>query len=229
MGKPLVSSITGKLSYIKWKEFNELNYWRQRKQIEGVLSNSHYKHFYTAHFGLDDSYYINKIILDIGCGPRGSLEWASMAKRRIGLDPLAEEYLKLGANQHQMEYICSPSEDIQMKDAECDAVFSFNSLDHVENVDQTLNEIIRITRPGGLFLLLVEVNHPPKVCEPHELTPNNIVESLKGDFICECLQVYKPVVIGMYQSILEDKKVSNPECTKDNGYLSARFLRILSR
>ena len=57
---------------VRWKEFNELNYWKQRKKAEGILSNSHYKHFYTTHFGLEDSYYNNKIILDIGCGPRGS-------------------------------------------------------------------------------------------------------------------------------------------------------------
>ncbi len=139
---------------IKEKRFNELIYWSQRKKAETVLSNRHYKYFYTTHFGLDETYYKNKIILDVGCGPRGSLEWASMAMRRIGLDPLADEYLKLGADQHKMEYICSPSENIPVNNAECDAVFSFNSLDHVENVEKTLDEIKRITRPAEFFCSL---------------------------------------------------------------------------
>lgn len=226
--KHLISGIVAKLSPVRWKKFSELCYWKRRKRAEGVLSNEHYKHFYTTHFGLDDSYYHNKIILDIGCGPRGSLEWASMASRRIGLDPLAEEYLRLGADQHQMEYIDSPSENIPMKDAECDAVFSFNSLDHVKDVEQTLGEIKRVTRPGGLFLLLVEVNHPPSVCEPHQLIPKELIEFLKPEFICESLQVYKPVVSGIYQSIRADEKLSQLEDTEEEGYMSARFIRTAS-
>jgi hypothetical protein len=68
---------------VRWKEFNELAYWERRKRIEGALSGDHFKYFYTAHFGLDDGFYQGKFIMDIGCGPRGSLEWASMASRRL--------------------------------------------------------------------------------------------------------------------------------------------------
>jgi ubiquinone/menaquinone biosynthesis C-methylase UbiE len=221
----LFSRIASKLSPVKWKEFNELSYWRGRKKAEGVLSHDGYRYYYTTHFGLDDAYYRHKIILDIGCGPRGSLEWASMASRRIGLDPLAREYLQLGANLHKMEYIDSPSESIPMEDAECDAVSSFNSLDHVENVDLTIKEIKRVTRPGGIFLLLVEVNHPTTDCEPHRLTPKQVIESLKPEFMCESLQVYKPVADGMYESISAAEKISQPEDTMERGYMSARFAR----
>ena len=148
-----------------------------------------------------------------------------MASRRIGLDPLAKEYMRLGASQHQMENICSPSEDIPLKDGECDAVFSFNSLDHVEDVDQTLKEIKRITRSGGLLLLLVEVNHPPTDCEPHEMTPKKLVESLEPEFVCEGWQVYRPSAKGMYESILGDERIPDTYDTKEIGYMSARFVR----
>jgi ubiquinone/menaquinone biosynthesis C-methylase UbiE len=149
-----------------------------------------------------------------------------MASRRIGLDPLANEYLKLGAKHHQMEYMDAPSEKNPLTDGECDAVFSFNSLDHVEDIDMTIKEIKRVTRPGGIFLLLVEVNHPPTDCEPHELKPQMIVNSLAPEFECELIQVFKPVVHGMYQSILADNKIPNPENTPEIGYLSAKFKRI---
>ncbi len=225
IARRLVSGIAVRISPVRWKEFEELNYWKSRKSAEGVLSNSHYKHFYTTHFGLDESYYRNKTILDIGCGPRGSLEWASMASRRIGLDPLAKEYLQLGANQHQMEYICSHAESIPIKDSGCDVVFSFNSLDHVENIDQTLKEIKRITRSGGFFLLLVEVNHPPTECEPHELAPKKVVELLEPEFVCENLQVYKPIAKGIYDSIRANERISNSRETNEIGYMSAKFIR----
>lgn len=211
---------------VYWKEANELKYWKEVHNKEGIMSNNHYIHFYTSHFGIDSSYYKNKVILDIGCGPRGSLEWATMTSRRIGLDPLAKEYLKLGAKHHQMEYMDAPSEKIPLKDGECDAVFSFNSLDHVQDIDMTIKEIKRITRPGGIFLLLVEVNHPPTDCEPHELKPDQMANSMNPEFECEFLQVYKPVVLGMYQSILADDKILDPENTREIGYLSAKFKRI---
>jgi hypothetical protein len=74
-----------KVSPMRWKKFNEFDYWKRQKGIEGPLSNKHYKYFYTAHFGLDESYYGGKTILDIGCSPRGNFEWAHMASRRIEL------------------------------------------------------------------------------------------------------------------------------------------------
>jgi len=56
------------------------------------------------------------VALDIGCGPRGSLEWADMTKERYGLDPLANEYLKLGADKHKMKYVASGAEKIPFED-----------------------------------------------------------------------------------------------------------------
>jgi SAM-dependent methyltransferase len=211
---------------VRWKETNELSYWKKVQNQEGVMKNDHYEYFYTGHFGIEPSYYDKKFILDIGCGPRGSLEWATMASRRIGLDPLAKEYLKIGAKHHQMEYVDAPSENIPLKDGECDAVFSFNSLDHVENIDMTIKEIKRVTRPGGIFLLLVEINHPPTDCEPHELRPETIVSFMSPEFECEQMEVYKPVKKGMYQSILAGNKIQNPQNTREIGYFSAIFNRV---
>lgn len=221
----IFSDVVKRLFPVTWKEWNELKYWERVRNSEGVLSNDDYLHFYTAHFGLDASYYDGKVILDIGCGPRGSLEWADAAQRRIGLDPLAREYLELGAKYHKMEYLDAPSEKIPLQDGECDAVFSFNSLDHVEDVHRTIREIKRVTSPGGIFLLLVEINHPPTDCEPHELTPGMIIGALAPEFECERLQVYAPVKNGMYRSILADRQLPNPHRTREIGYLSAKFKR----
>jgi len=210
---------------IYWKRLNELRYWNNRKNIEGVLNNCHYRHFYTKHFGINVDYFENKTILDIGCGPRGSLEWASNSKRRIGLDPLAKEYLKLGARDHKMEYFDSASEKIPLENNSCDAVFSFNSLDHVESVERTIQEIKRIVRCNGIFLLLVEINHLPTACEPHQLNAKQILKLLKPEFVCEDLKVFKPELKGMYQSILENTIISNPLETGEVGYLSAKFIK----
>jgi len=224
--KRAVPRIAVKMFPVRWKEHHELLYWKERKEAEGSLSNGYYAHFYTKHFDIDDFFYSNKTILDIGCGPRGSLEWATMAKRRFGLDPLAKEYLKLGANYHNMEYLDSPAESIPLMDAECDVVFSFNSLDHVRDIGSTVEEIKRITKPGGLFLLLVEINHEPTFCEPHKLSPNTLIQSLEPEFICEGVEVYRRTNRGMYGSIRAGESISNPMDTNEVGYMSARFSRI---
>ncbi|NIQ15431.1 MAG: hypothetical protein GTO02_13850, partial [Candidatus Dadabacteria bacterium] len=63
----------------KEKTHYEFAYWEERKKAEGILGNQHYEYFYTLHFNLNAISYNRKSILDIGCGPRGSLEWANMA------------------------------------------------------------------------------------------------------------------------------------------------------
>lgn len=67
-----------------YKQYRELFFWKDRAAHEAVLVNDHFAYFYTGYFGLDESFYHGKRILDIGCGPRGSLEWASGAAERVG-------------------------------------------------------------------------------------------------------------------------------------------------
>ena len=73
----LLSPIISRIAPVKWKEWNEMYYWKKRKGDEGTLRNTHYKRYYTEFFKIEDEFYKNKSILDIGCGPRGSLEWAT--------------------------------------------------------------------------------------------------------------------------------------------------------
>lgn len=114
-------------SLLSIKEFCELSYWKLKKLQNRKLDNSHYRHFYTTYFSLSEELYENKTILDIGCGPRGSLEWADMAKKRIGVDPLADKYLKMEAKNHVKAYV----ENLPFPVNYFDAICSFNSLDHI--------------------------------------------------------------------------------------------------
>jgi SAM-dependent methyltransferase len=151
------------------KEEAELAYWRGRFRVEKNLDNSHYQYFYTALFGLSADDYRGRRVLDIGCGPRGSLEWADVAGERVGLDPLADRYRELGTDRHKMTYVRAPSEAIPFADEYFDIVTGFNSLDHVDNFQKSTSEIHRVLKRHGRFLLIVEVNHPPTSTEPASL------------------------------------------------------------
>jgi SAM-dependent methyltransferase len=150
-----------------YKRRSELAYWNGRFKAEkGSLNNSHYEPLFTTVYGLTRDDFKGKRVIDIGCGPRGSLEWATMAAERVGLDPLVNKYLGLGTSRHQMKYVEAPSESIPFPDGYFDIVTCLNALDHVDDLQKTIAEIKRVTRPDGLFLLSVEIDHPPSGTEP---------------------------------------------------------------
>src|SRR4051794_32000441 len=59
------------------KASGEMAFWRGRHAEEGTLSNDHYEHLFTTLHGLSRRDFVNSHVLDVGCGPRGSLEWAT--------------------------------------------------------------------------------------------------------------------------------------------------------
>ena len=111
-------------------------------------------------------FYRGKKVLDISYVPRGSLEWAIATGLRIGIDPLAAEYWHLGTGQHAMHYVACLAENLPFPAASFDIVCSFNSLDHVDDLGEVIQEIGRVTTAGGLFLLLTDIHEQPTVMEP---------------------------------------------------------------
>lgn len=199
----------------------ELYYWKFVKEEEKDFSSKHYQEFFTSSFDLNEEFYINKKILDIGCGPRGSLEWADMASERIGLDPLVDEYLKLGADKHKMTYVKAPAEKIPFDEGYFDIVSSFNSLDHVDDKDNTIKEIKRVLKPEGIFLLITDVNHEPTVTEPLTFSWD-IINEFKPEFE-KIEEKHYEKQDGIYKSIRENKIYEHKDLTKRPGVLLVKF------
>ena len=149
------------------KQRCEMDYWEAvSKREHGTMSNSHYKKIYTDFFGIDATFYDGKKFLDVGCGPRGSLEWAKTSVERVFVDPLARKYGLLGADAHDMVYVQAGVEEMPFPDNSFDVIASINNLDHVTNADMAMDELARVLRPGGTLLLIVEVHARPTMCEP---------------------------------------------------------------
>ena len=119
----------------------------------GDFAAEDHEPFFTTAFGLDRDFYRGRRILDVGCGPHQRLEWATMAAERVGLDPLAEEYRRLVGEYETgpPRYAKGSAERMPFADASFDIVTSFNSLDHVRDVEAAAAEIKRVLRPGGSF------------------------------------------------------------------------------
>ncbi len=218
----LLSPIISRIAPVKWKEWNEMYYWKKRKGDEGTLRNTHYKRYYTEFFKIEDEFYKNKSILDIGCGPRGSLEWATMATERIGLDPLAEQYLKMGAHEHKMEYVAANSEAMPFSDNHFDVICSFNSLDHVANLDDTIAEIKRVAKPGGIFLLITDLNHPATATEPQEFSWD-VLDNFAPEFTPLLVKQLEKPIDAVYGSLRENIEYDFSDFTPRYGLLAAKM------
>ena len=200
----------------------ELRYWTKRKRAEGTLENTHFKRYYTTLFDLEPESYTGKRILDVGCGPRGSLEWATMAAERVGLDPLADSYLELGASAHEMSYVNANSEEIPFADGHFDVVCTFNCLDHVNDLDETIDELIRVLAPGGLLLLLTDLNHEPTECEPITFSWD-VVELFKPSLSLLWEKHFEKSQPGLYQSLDAGVVYDHDMPGKRYGVLAAKF------
>jgi SAM-dependent methyltransferase len=212
----------GDMTEIKHKA--ELAFWRGVSRREGgQMTNDHYAWFYTSHFGLSSDDYSGRRILDIGCGPRGSLEWADMASERVGLDPLVDEYQALGIGRHKMTYIRAGSENIPFPDGYFDLVTSFNSLDHIDNLDTTIAEISRVTASGGLLLVISDVNHDPTFAEPLSFSWD-ITDRFTDFHVIESRHLEKSID-SVYASVKAAVPYDHADPRRRYGIISAKLQR----
>jgi ubiquinone/menaquinone biosynthesis C-methylase UbiE len=208
----------------------ELAFWRSRLNGQSALANDHYEHFYTTHFGWEQEFYRGKRILDIGCGPRGSLEWAAAAGLRIGADPLATAYRQLGTKRHCMYYVTCGAERLPFGAAAFDVVCAFNALDHVDDLAQAVGEIKRVLAPRGHFLLLSEIHRRPTVLEPSAYTWDIVARFQPELAIVEERHieytVFSPEGFGdIYQSLRRGTPYNHGDVRERSGILSARFCK----
>jgi ubiquinone/menaquinone biosynthesis C-methylase UbiE len=122
-----------------------------------------------------------KIVADFGCGPRGSLVWADSARMRIGIDVLADRYADAftdNITSHGMIYVKSTEKVIPIPSGFVDIMFTLNAIDHVNNLLEMCNEIVRVLKIGGEFIGSFNLEEPPSPCEPQRLSETVIQQVL---------------------------------------------------
>jgi SAM-dependent methyltransferase len=221
MVRAMLLRIRARLLPLRSKREGELRYWQDRVAIEGALAGGHYEWFFTDHFELDRETYVDRSVLDVGCGPRGSLEWADQARMRVGLDPLAWPYRSVGTGSHAMQYVGASSDAMPFQDGHFDVVSSFNSLDHVDDLERTTVELARVLRPGGVLLLLAEVNQPATIVEPITLTWET--PSLFPTLEVVRVRRYEMTDSGLFDSVRAGTPFDDADPAPRTGVISVLF------
>ena len=91
-------------------------------------------------------------------------------------------------------------------------------MDHVADLQQSVDEIQRVIKPGGLLLLICDVNRKATITEPHSITPH----LLKDYFQDMILQEEKLLMEGFKFRLYENVRANDPlKDTSDQGVLVA--------
>lgn len=137
--------------------------WQQaRAEVRRVLTEARIE---------DPGFFDGKVVLDIGSGPLGFPDAvAAQAAVSISVEPLARRYDEAGLLlDSNAVYLDCGAEAIPLTSASVDVVISRNNLDHVDDPLAVIAEVKRLLRPGGTFILNVDVDHTPSVTEPHRI------------------------------------------------------------
>ena len=101
----------------------------------------------------------NSSILDVGCGPDAMVSYVIKGER-VGLDPLMDAFLRKFKLPKDVHWIKGMGEHMPLKTGYFDVVLCMNVLDHMLDPSKALNEISKILKNEGIFLLYVECHSP---------------------------------------------------------------------
>src|SRR5690606_20249650 len=99
--------------------------------------------------------------LDVGCGLGGNLRFcAETASRAIGIDidpekVRATQKMLKDAGFHNFEVIESDGNPLPLQSASIDKIICTEVIEHVDDPMVTLSELLRVGKPGALYLLSV--------------------------------------------------------------------------
>jgi ubiquinone/menaquinone biosynthesis C-methylase UbiE len=139
----------GKSKYEKWKVAQNTDFrWYAERMYKPEINEwlqvlEFFKPF------LDQT---GKVVVEIGCGPTGGILKFMKARLRVGIEPLANQFLHKGfelIKETEIIYLNSYGEEVPLVNEFADIVTCIHSLGHAQNPYPVLEEAHRILKTGG--------------------------------------------------------------------------------
>jgi SAM-dependent methyltransferase len=224
---PVIAALRPIRSRFLTKENAELEYWRHEHDQAGgrfpTDDSDHYERLLLAIAGEADAAFLaGKVVADFGCGPRGSLSWAAPAAVRIGIDVLADRYcddFTADVLSHGMIYLKSTEKVIPLPNAFVDVMFTLNAMDHVADFPTVCSELLRVLKPGGLFVGSFNLGEPPTQTEPQQLDESQIRHHLLDHLDVQTYRLTGKRSAGSYEPFFDEPLPYKPG---EEGYLWVR-------
>lgn len=127
-------------------------------------------------------YCAGKTVLDIACGAGyGTAELAPVAKEVIGgdIDDGAIAYARANYKADNLEFKKLDAQDISLPDKQFDTVVSFETIEHLPDIEAYLRQISRVLVNDGYFIVST-----PRVKRTTRRpnNPHHMIEFSEGDF-----------------------------------------------
>ena len=123
-------------------------------------------------------------ILDAGCGPAGI--FIILQENEVdALDPLLEAYENRlshfqRSNYPNVRFHTQRLEDFEGK-VQYDTIFCLNAINHVDDIQQSLERLIQLIKPGGRLLLSVDAHNYPFFKFLFRLIPGDVLHPHQYD------------------------------------------------
>jgi glycosyltransferase involved in cell wall biosynthesis/polysaccharide pyruvyl transferase WcaK-like protein/tetratricopeptide (TPR) repeat protein/SAM-dependent methyltransferase/sulfatase maturation enzyme AslB (radical SAM superfamily) len=138
-------------------------------------------------------------VLDVGNGPCGLLNFIP-ARIKVGVDPNNELYQRNGIlyNVHNdVILIPARAEAIPLLNGSFDFITCVNVLDHTNEPETILAEVVRLLKSGGIFFLSVDTRKPEEtqLVHPHAVSKEIVLEWAKP-LVCIACRTDRPCYDG---------------------------------
>jgi 2-polyprenyl-3-methyl-5-hydroxy-6-metoxy-1,4-benzoquinol methylase len=154
-----------------WLEINK------DERMDALIEDDDYTNPIRRNFHLDRynfalDFVKDKNVADVACGTgygtRLLLE-KGMAKHCIGvdIDEATVSYAQKTHNVKGSKFVCSPAENVPLKNNSIDTLVSFETLEHVSDENILIEEFFRILKPGGKLIISTPNEWPLSMMSHH--------------------------------------------------------------
>ncbi len=162
----------------------ELTFWdNYYKKTKGFIPDRIFCYKFIGRYELLLGNTKDKIVVDVGSGPKGGILPTLKCKEKIAIDSLFSKYEFLGWVYSKQDFIpiISAAEKIPLLNDYADIVFCMNALDHMKNPSIAFIEMSRILKHNGRLFLSVNLRKEEDRSKCHKICLNRefLIEMFK--------------------------------------------------